>query len=157
METKSETIFLLGAGFTKAVFPQSPLNTELLDSLVEEGSSTLAKYKNKYETNDIEKLFQNEKELNNRLPDIDRSILGIKEKIADLRPFIGRRVNPALPFIETLKKQIKGIHGPVIDLIEFDDIYSSAVTAAAGGRMHYVVVDSIDVASKIIKELLNKS
>jgi len=57
METKSETIFLLGAGFTKAVFPQSPLNTELLDSLVEEGSSTLAKYKNQYATNDIEKLL----------------------------------------------------------------------------------------------------
>jgi chromosome segregation protein len=106
--------------------------------------------------NDIEKLFQNEKELNNRLPDIDRSILGIKEKIADLRPFIGRRVNPALPFIETLKKKIKGIHGPVIDLIEFDDVYSPAVSAAAGGRMHYVVVDSIDVASKIINELKSK-
>jgi len=53
MGTKSETIFLLGAGFTKAAILQSPLNTELLEAIPKEGGSTLAKYKNKYETNDI--------------------------------------------------------------------------------------------------------
>ena len=57
METKSKTIFLLGAGFTKAAIPQSPLNTELLEAISKDGGSTLAKYKNKYETDDIEKLL----------------------------------------------------------------------------------------------------
>ena len=57
MEIRSETIFLLGAGFTKAAIPQSPLNTELLDSIIKEGGTTLKKYKNKYNTNDIEKLL----------------------------------------------------------------------------------------------------
>lgn len=57
MKTESESIFLLGAGFTKAVIPQSPLNTELLEAISKEGGKTLAKYKNKYKMDDIEKLL----------------------------------------------------------------------------------------------------
>jgi hypothetical protein len=57
MKPDSRTIFLIGAGFTKAVIPQSPLNTELLEAISSEGGETLAKYKNKYETDDIEKLL----------------------------------------------------------------------------------------------------
>lgn len=57
METNANTIFLLGAGFTKAAVPQSPLNAELLDAISTERGSTLAKYKNKYEMHDIEKLL----------------------------------------------------------------------------------------------------
>ena len=57
MKTESESIFLLGAGFTKAVIPQSPLNTELLEAISKEGGKTLTKYKNKYKMDDIEKLL----------------------------------------------------------------------------------------------------
>lgn len=103
--------------------------------------------------NDIDRLFEKEKKLNKELPDLDKEILNLKEKIAELRPFVDKTINPVLPFIDNLKTKIKGIHGPVIDLIEFDDKYSAAVTAAGGGRLHYIVVDNIDVAAKVIKEL----
>ena len=57
MKTHSESIFLLGAGFTKAAFPQAPLNNELLEEISKDNGKTLSKYKNKYDTNDIEKLL----------------------------------------------------------------------------------------------------
>lgn len=57
MATNSKTIFLLGAGFTKAAVPHSPLNTELLEAISKSFGSVLHKYRNKYRTNDIEKLL----------------------------------------------------------------------------------------------------
>jgi hypothetical protein len=57
METISETIFLLGAGFTKAAINHAPLNQELLDQIANNGGSTLLKYKVIFDTNDIEKLL----------------------------------------------------------------------------------------------------
>ena len=55
--TKSNTIFLIGAGFTKSAFPQAPLNRELLEAISNDNGKTLAKYKNKYKIDDIEKLL----------------------------------------------------------------------------------------------------
>jgi hypothetical protein len=57
MKNHSKNIFLLGAGFTKAAFPQAPLNRDLLEAISKDNGQTLSKYKNKYETNDIEKLL----------------------------------------------------------------------------------------------------
>jgi hypothetical protein len=57
MEINSNTVFLFGAGFTKAVFPSAPLNKELLNTVISNGGKTLAKYKEKYRTDDIEKLL----------------------------------------------------------------------------------------------------
>jgi hypothetical protein len=57
MKNHSISIYLLGAGFTKAAFPQAPLNRDLLEAISKENGETLSKYKNKYETNDIEKLL----------------------------------------------------------------------------------------------------
>ena len=55
--TKSNTIFLIGAGFTKSAFPQAPLNRELLEAISNDNGKTLTKYKNKYKVDDIEKLL----------------------------------------------------------------------------------------------------
>ena len=53
-----------------------------------------------------------------------------------------------------LKKGIeKGFHGRVIDICSYDDKYAMAVQAAAGARMNYFVVDSIDEANEGIKIL----
>ncbi len=100
-----------------------------------------------------DELFEKEKKYNRELPDLDRKVLDLREKMADLKPMIGKRVSPVLPFIENMKGEIKGIHGPVIDLIEFDNDLADAVSASSGGRLYYVVVDNIDVASKVIKQL----
>ncbi|MCC7570030.1 AAA family ATPase [Candidatus Micrarchaeota archaeon] len=139
-------------------------HTDLLSAYSDQGVSAndLMKLKNDSEEykkeiqslqRDIENLFEKEKDLNKKLPDYDRKVLELKEKIAEIRPFIGKGVNPAIPFIENLKESVKGIHGPIIDLIDFEDDYSSAVTAAGGGRLYHVVVDNIDVAATVIKKL----
>lgn len=57
MEINSNSIFLLGAGFTKAVYPSAPLNIELLNAIIDNGGNTISKYKERYNTDDIEKLL----------------------------------------------------------------------------------------------------
>jgi len=48
-------LFLLGAGFTKAVFPNAPLNKDLLKELCKGAAcTTLKKYGKEHKTNDIE-------------------------------------------------------------------------------------------------------
>jgi len=53
----SNSIFLLGAGFTKAVYPNAPLNVELLQAIIDGGGNAISKYREKYHTDDIEKLL----------------------------------------------------------------------------------------------------
>ena len=50
-----ETIFLLGAGFTKAALPSAPINAELVSTLIEHSdhSSLIQKYRALYDTTDI--------------------------------------------------------------------------------------------------------
>lgn len=57
MGVNSNSIFLLGAGFTKAVYPNAPLNRDLLKAIIDSGANTLAKYKESYHTDDIERLL----------------------------------------------------------------------------------------------------
>jgi len=62
MELYPNTIFLLGAGFTKAVYLNAPLNNKLLNVLINNNCPVLAKYRKKYAsigyyTDDIEKLL----------------------------------------------------------------------------------------------------
>lgn len=57
MEIYSNSIFLLGAGFTKAVYPNAPLNKDLLKAMIDSGCRTLAKYRESYHTDDIEQLL----------------------------------------------------------------------------------------------------
>jgi len=103
-----------------------------------------------------DRLFSKEKELNVENSTLDRNLLSLREKVATLRAQTSAAVrNPALQYINELKEsgKIKGIHGTVAELIEFKPEYSKAIDAAGGGRLLYVVVDSSDVAVKIISEL----
>jgi len=53
----SENIYLLGAGFTKAVYPKIPLNNDLLEAIINNGGEKLSVYQKKYNTEDIERLL----------------------------------------------------------------------------------------------------
>jgi len=57
MEINSNSIFLLGAGFTKAIYPGAPLNIELLNAIIDTDGNTISKYKERYNTDDIEELL----------------------------------------------------------------------------------------------------
>lgn len=57
-ESVVNNLFLIGAGFTKSVFPEAPLNTDLLQSIIDDNPKTLLrKYKIRYRTDDIEILL----------------------------------------------------------------------------------------------------
>ena len=53
----SENIYLLGAGFSKAVYPKIPLNNDLLGSIIDNGGTKISAYQKKYKTEDIEMLL----------------------------------------------------------------------------------------------------
>jgi hypothetical protein len=47
--------FIIGAGFTKAVFPSAPLNRDLLDALARKSTNSAAPVlRDRYRTDDIE-------------------------------------------------------------------------------------------------------
>ncbi|VVC01502.1 Chromosome partition protein Smc [uncultured archaeon] len=106
-------------------------------------------------TGELEKLFDSEKKINKSLPELDSSLLGAKERMATLRGSVSPAAqNPALLTVQSLKKDgMKGIWGPVSDLISAEPEYRMAVEAAGGGRLNHIVVDSMDVAEKIIERL----
>ena len=56
---QARNLYLIGSGFTKAVFPSAPLNADLLSSIIGHylGASRLSYYYHKYKTSDIEKLL----------------------------------------------------------------------------------------------------
>jgi hypothetical protein len=57
MKKAAERVFLIGAGFTKAAFPHAPLNKDVLKSLSDPEYATVAKYRELYKEDDIEKLL----------------------------------------------------------------------------------------------------
>ena len=102
----------------------------------------------------LEELFQQTKEANKRIGEIEKEMLELKEKISIYRVRASPQLmNPALRLIEELKQKENGIYGTVADLIQFDASLSRAVEAAGGGRLLYVVVDKADRAIKIIERL----
>ncbi len=105
---------------------------------------------------EIDSLFTDEKRLNKELPEYDRRLLEMKEKIAVLRMSASpSAASLALRTVSELKESnaIKGIYGTVADLIKFDSEYAVAIEASAGQRLSYVLVESLEVASKVIERL----
>ncbi len=49
-----------------------------------------------------------------------------------------------------------GLHGRAYELCSFDDKYTNAISAAAGSRLNYFVVDSVETAKKAISVLKAK-
>ncbi|MBS3067862.1 AAA family ATPase [Candidatus Micrarchaeota archaeon] len=104
---------------------------------------------------EIEDCFKRTKEINAEVADIDRKLLEFKEKVSLLRVRVSPTyANPALKFIADMReKGEKGVHGVVADMIKFDSKYATAIEAAAGNRLLYVIVDDANVAAKTIERL----
>ncbi|MFH1306625.1 MAG: chromosome segregation SMC family protein [Candidatus Micrarchaeota archaeon] len=103
----------------------------------------------------LDKLFEEEKELNKKIPSLDKQMLEAKERVASLRGSASPASrNPALITVKSLKEdKTPGIYGTVSELINVDGEYEAAVEAAAGARLNYVIVDTVDTADFIIKKL----
>jgi chromosome segregation protein len=103
---------------------------------------------------EIEECFSRTKEINSEINELDKRFLELKEKASIYKVRSSpQMMNPALRFIEDLKKNGEGIYGTVADLIEFDPKYAEAIEAAGGARLLYVVVDSSYTAVDIIEKL----
>jgi structural maintenance of chromosome 3 (chondroitin sulfate proteoglycan 6) len=68
---------------------------------------------------------------------------------------VARDIQNGLKSLQKIVNQhsIKGVHGPIIELFECKDTYNTAVEATAGNVLFHVVVDSDQVATKIISHL----
>lgn len=104
---------------------------------------------------EVRNTFIEEKRINEAVAELDKKMLRVRETLAVKRAGGLQRANPALLFIDELKKSgaVKGIHGKVVDLISFNGKIASAVEAAGGGRLLYIVVDDINVAKRVIEKL----
>ncbi len=102
----------------------------------------------------IEGMFTKTKEINGEMADLDKRMLELKEKASIHRIRASPQLaNPALGFLNQMKDKEPGIYGTVADLITFNQKYADAVEAAGGARLLYVVVDSVDTATKAIDRL----
>lgn len=53
-KSRSKSLFILGAGFTKAAIPDAPLNSDLVGAIIRKNPGTLEEYVKKYNCEDIE-------------------------------------------------------------------------------------------------------
>jgi chromosome segregation protein len=128
---------------------QRTLPTEDLRSQVESLQKDIAMLER-----ESQKCFDEEKSLNRKLADVDRKSLELREKITVSRVNVSpQSANPALRAIEVLAAKNKGVFGTVSSLIKFDSHHAVAIEAAAGQRLSYVVVDSIDTAQECVEYL----
>jgi len=103
---------------------------------------------------EIESSFARTKEINAQMGELDKEMLELKEKASIFKVRSSPQLaNPALSFVKDLSIKDKRIKGLVADLISFEPKFGSAVEAAAGSRLLYVVVDTVDAATETIEKL----
>ncbi|MFA6036002.1 MAG: AAA family ATPase [Candidatus Micrarchaeia archaeon] len=97
--------------------------------------------------------FDRIKELNKKVPDYDRKILEIGNRMPEIRVASG--TNPAVEAVMQASKggKLEGIVGTVLESCSFDDKYAVAVESSAGGRLHYVLTEDIDSAVGAVAHL----
>ena len=107
----------------------------------------------------LSSLFNREKELNQKLPTSEKMLLEVKEKYvaigSKLQVMKELPENQGIRSVLELKKNgmLPGVYGTVGELCKFDEQYSTAVEAAAGHRLNYLVVEDVDTAAKAIEYL----
>lgn len=149
MESKSEIIKMKGEEAERIEVPEEAekaASSKELDSL-RKAAKGLAE--------DIEASFKRTKEANAEIGELDRSLLELQEKASVYKTRASpHMMNPALKFISDMReKDGHGVHGTVADLIQFDPKHAHAVEACGGGRLLYMVVDDMEVATRVIERL----
>ena len=108
---------------------------------------------------DMERFFQREKDLNKKLPDVEKQYLEARDRHNTLAAKLATmHETPEMKAVESVmmlrdRGMIKGVHGTVGELLKFPEDYAVAVEASSGNRFNFVIVDDIDTASKAIEYL----
>ncbi|QDZ18462.1 structural maintenance of chromosomes protein [Chloropicon primus] len=97
-------------------------------------------------------LWKNESKLDKETT-AARTSMQKKERQVDSS--VARDIQNGLKSLQRIVQQhnIQGVHGPIIELFECKDTYNTAVEATAGNVLFHVVVDSDEVATRIISHL----
>lgn len=97
-------------------------------------------------------LWKNESKLEKEITSV-KATMQKKERQVDSS--VARDIQKGLKSLQKIVHQhkIEGVHGPIIELLECKDTYNTAVEATAGNVLFHVVVDSDEVATKIISHL----
>ncbi|MFA5077516.1 MAG: chromosome segregation SMC family protein, partial [Candidatus Micrarchaeia archaeon] len=103
---------------------------------------------------ELEALFEQEKESNASIADMERKTLTLREKIAALRAQNPRLASSSIiEFVNQAKEKSSGVHGALVDLISFEAKYALAIEAAAGARLLHIVVSDANIATKMISRI----
>ena len=108
---------------------------------------------------DMERLFQREKDLNKKLPEVEKQFLEARDKYSTLAARLATlHETPEMRAVESVlmlrdRGMLKGVHGTVAELCKFPEGLTTAVEASAGNRMNFMVVDDVDTAAKAIEYL----
>ncbi|KAG1686266.1 hypothetical protein DVH05_007040 [Phytophthora capsici] len=93
---------------------------------------------------------------------ISYNVRELKKKLSDgehaLQSTMAYDVRRGLQAVREMQGRIRGIYGPLIDLVRpVDERYCIAADEAAGGALFHVVVDTDDTAARIMRELDRKN
>jgi chromosome segregation protein len=103
-----------------------------------------------------QKLFDRERDLNEKLPVLEDLILNAREKSVEISSrlrHLDAEPSKTMELLAELREREKGIHGTLEELCNYDSQYSVPIQVALGNRLSFVVVDSSVVAGKVIEEL----
>ncbi|MDP2718146.1 MAG: hypothetical protein Q8P02_05355, partial [Candidatus Micrarchaeota archaeon] len=104
--------------------------------------------------------FKEEKDINQRLPPIERDITQLRDRIAETESRLrasSEASSGGLEAIMDLRKDNDGIYGTLGELIKYPSRYSVPVAVAMGNRLQYVVVDSVKTAGDCIQVLKSRN
>lgn len=96
--------------------------------------------------------WKDEEELNQQLESVKAEL---DKAQRNLEHAVARDINRGLANVKRIVKEkgIRGVHGALIELFDCNDKFNTAVETAAGNTLFHVVVDSDEVATKIIQHL----
>ncbi|KAK3277828.1 Structural maintenance of chromosomes protein 3 [Cymbomonas tetramitiformis] len=87
--------------------------------------------------------------------ELDKANHELKRKEHHLRKAMAKDISDGLDSIKRIVKNhsIKGVHGPLIDLMTCEERFNMAVEETAGNKLFHIVVDNDKVASNLIHKL----
>ena len=93
---------------------------------------------------ELDSLFGRERECAKLVPELEKRMLEIREKL------VSSSYPEVFKVIDELKQTDKGIYGRVAELIEYQKQHAIAIDAGLGNRLNYVVVDDLETAQETI-------
>ncbi|KAJ3438560.1 structural maintenance of chromosomes protein [Anaeramoeba flamelloides] len=102
--------------------------------------------------NERKELWREESEIESQIQNMKERLLKIETQ---LQSSIGKGIAVGLEAVKKICQQnhIPGVYGPIIELLDCQEEFMTAVEVTAGMALFFVVVDSDETASKILNKM----